>query len=103
MTPEEQATIKEHLRQVAEILYKNTPSAELTRFETIELSVREHLQETVAPEISNLSWCAFPCPEHGAGLVQIGALDKRLTAARVLTALLLVFSLLFIPLHRAIA
>ena len=53
MTPEEQATIKEHLRQVAEILYKNTPSAELTRFETIELSVREHLQEKVAPEISN--------------------------------------------------
>ncbi len=27
-----------------------------------------------------------PCPEHGAGLVQIGALDKRLTAARGLTA-----------------
>ncbi len=53
MTPEEQATIKEHLRQVAGILYKNTPSAELTRFETIELSVTEHLQETVAPEISN--------------------------------------------------
>ena len=25
------------------------------------------------------SWSAFPCPEHGAGLVQIGALDKRLT------------------------
>ena len=28
------------------------------------------------------SCCAFPCPEHGAGLVQIGALDKRLTATR---------------------
>ena len=53
MTPEEQATVKENLRQVAEILYKNTSSAELTSFETIELSVREHLQETVAPEISN--------------------------------------------------
>ena len=53
MTPEEQATIKENLRQVAEILYKNTSSAELTSFETIELSVREHLQEIVAPEISN--------------------------------------------------
>ena len=61
MTPEEQATVKEHLRQVAEILYKNTPSAELTRFETIELTVREHLMETVGPEIGNLSWCAFPC------------------------------------------
>ena len=53
MTPEEQAKIKENLRQVAEILYKNTSSAELTSFETIELSIREHLQETVAPEISN--------------------------------------------------
>ncbi len=53
MTPEEQATIKEHLRQVAEILYKNTPSAELTRFETIELTVREHIMETVGPEIGD--------------------------------------------------
>ncbi len=53
MTPEEQATIKEHLRQVAEILYKNTPSAELTRFETIELTIREHIIETVGPEIGN--------------------------------------------------
>ena len=60
MTPEEQAKVKEHLRQVAEILYKETPSDKLTRFETIELSIREHLQETVAPEISNFSWCAFP-------------------------------------------
>lgn len=53
MTPEEQATIKEHLKQIAEILYKNTSSKELTSFETIELSIREHLQETVGPEISN--------------------------------------------------
>ena len=53
MTPEEQATIKENLREVAEILYKNTSSKELTSFEKIELSVREQLQETVAPEISN--------------------------------------------------
>ena len=53
MTPEEQTKIKENLRQVAEILYKNTSSAELTSFETIELSITEHLQETVAPEISN--------------------------------------------------
>jgi hypothetical protein len=53
MTPEEQTTIKEQLKQVAEILYKNTSSTELTSFETIELSIREHLQETVGPEISN--------------------------------------------------
>ena len=60
MTPEEQAIIQEKLREVAEILYKNTPSEKLTTFETVELSLREHLLETVAPEIGNLSWCAFP-------------------------------------------
>ena len=53
MTPEEQANIKEHLRKVAEILYKNTRSTELTRFETIELTVREHIMETVGPEIGD--------------------------------------------------
>ena len=53
MTPEEQGKLKEHLRQVAEILYRETTSDKLTRFETIELSIREHLQEIVGPEISN--------------------------------------------------
>ena len=53
MTPEEQAIVKDKLREVAEILYRNTPTAELKTFETIELSVREHLLETVAPEIGN--------------------------------------------------
>lgn len=53
MTPEEQAIVFDKLRQVSEILYRNTPAAELKTFETIELSVREHLLETVAPEIGN--------------------------------------------------
>ena len=53
MTPEEQAIVKDKLREVAEILYRNTPTAKLKTFETIELSVREHLLETVAPEIGN--------------------------------------------------
>ena len=43
MTPEEQAIIYGKLREVAEILYNNTPSEELSTFETIELSIREHL------------------------------------------------------------
>ena len=33
-----------------------------------------------------ISWSAFLSPEHGAGLVQIGALDKRLAKAQVPTA-----------------
>ena len=51
MTPEEQATIDQKLREVAEILYKNTSSEELATFETIELSVRGHLLGKVAPRI----------------------------------------------------
>lgn len=51
MTPEEQLTIDQKLREVAEILYKNTSSEELATFETIELSVRGHLLGKVAPKI----------------------------------------------------
>lgn len=53
MTPAEKATIEEKLKEVAEILYKNTPDEELDTFETIELSVREHILDTVAPTIGN--------------------------------------------------
>ena len=77
MTPEEQATIKENLKQVAEILYKNTSFTEWTSFETIELSIREHLQETVGPEISNLSWCALPCVLRRRGVAPLLQLSKR--------------------------
>ena len=51
MTPEEQATVNQKLKEVAEILYKNTSDEELASFESIELSVREHLLETVAPTV----------------------------------------------------
>ncbi len=50
MTPEEQQKIKINLQEIAEILYKNTPVDNLQSFESVELSVREHLIETVAPE-----------------------------------------------------
>ena len=51
MTPEEQSIVDQKLREVAEILYKNTPSEELATFETIELSLREQLLGKVAPKI----------------------------------------------------
>ncbi len=51
MTPAEKAVVDQKLKEVAEILYNNTPDGELTTFETIELSVREHLLKTVAPRI----------------------------------------------------
>jgi hypothetical protein len=52
MTPEEQQKIKINLQEIAAIFYKNTPGEKLQDFESVELSVREHLIETVAPEIS---------------------------------------------------
>ena len=51
MTPEEQQKIKINLQEIAAIFYKNTPVEKLQDFESVELSVREHLIETVAPEI----------------------------------------------------
>jgi hypothetical protein len=51
MTPKEQTTVAQKLKEVAEILYNNTPGEELNTFETIELSVRDHLLKTVAPTI----------------------------------------------------
>lgn len=53
MTPEEQAEVDRKLKEVAEILYRNTPDEELVTFETIELSVRKQLLKTVAPKIGD--------------------------------------------------
>lgn len=51
MTPEEKRIIQQNLEEVAQILYNNTPDSQLQDFENVELSVREHLMETVAPTI----------------------------------------------------
>jgi hypothetical protein len=53
MTPEEQQKIKINLQAIAEVFYKNTSPDNLKSFESIELTVREYLVETVAPEISS--------------------------------------------------
>jgi hypothetical protein len=53
MTPEQRQKIKINLQEIAEIFYQNTPPDNLQSFESIELTVREHLVETVAPEISS--------------------------------------------------
>ena len=53
MTPEERQKIKINLQEIADILYQNTPLDNLQSFESVELTVREHLVETVAPEISS--------------------------------------------------
>ena len=53
MTPEQRQKIKINLQEIAHIFYQNTPPDNLQSFESIELTVREHLVETVAPEISS--------------------------------------------------
>ena len=53
MTPEEQQKIKINIQEIADILYKNTPLDNLESFESVELSVRKHLMETITPKISN--------------------------------------------------
>jgi len=53
MTPGQRQKIKINLQEIADILYQNTPPDNLQSFESIELTVREHLVETVAPEISS--------------------------------------------------
>lgn len=51
MTPEEQAIVQQKLREVASILYQDTCPDELKTFESVELSARKHLLETIAPQI----------------------------------------------------
>lgn len=53
MTPEESKVLKDHLKAAAAILLNNTPKEELQSFNSIELAVREHLLQEVAPEIGN--------------------------------------------------
>lgn len=52
LTPQQQDTLHEHLRAVAEILYHHTPPEQLTTLEGIELAVRQHLLEAVGPQMA---------------------------------------------------
>ena len=51
MTPQEQKQLQEHLNQIAQILYCNTPSEKLQDFESIEYTVREQILSQVSPII----------------------------------------------------
>jgi hypothetical protein len=51
MTPEDQQRLKAHLKGVAEILYRNTDLTELSKFESIENSLRQKMLKEVGPEL----------------------------------------------------
>ena len=52
MTPEEVEQVQAHIRDIAAILYRNTPDSELTNLETIEKSVRRQVLEHISPNIA---------------------------------------------------
>jgi hypothetical protein len=51
MTPEEKEAIKAHADAIAAILYKNTDVEALQSLEDIEHVVRQHMLESVAPQV----------------------------------------------------
>lgn len=53
MTPEDQQRLKAHLKEVAEILYRNTEPTELSTFESIEKSLRQKILTEVGPELGS--------------------------------------------------
>ena len=52
MTPEEQKRLQACINEIAQILYNNTPKAELTTLEAIEKTVRQQMMEYVSPKIA---------------------------------------------------
>ena len=52
MNSSETARVKECVREIAAILYRNTPEEKSQTLEDIEETVRKHLLETVGPEMA---------------------------------------------------
>ncbi len=71
MTPEEKERLAVHIKEIAKILYKNTPPEKIETFEGIEYSVREQVlehffcrrkdrnNERVYPKNKKLYWSNF--------------------------------------------
>jgi hypothetical protein len=53
MTPEDQQQLKAHLKEVAEIIYRNTDPKELSTFESREKSLRQQILKQVEPELAS--------------------------------------------------
>jgi hypothetical protein len=52
ITPKEKQRLQAAVKEIAAILYKNTPSDKLKTLEGIEKTVREQVLENVSPEIA---------------------------------------------------
>jgi hypothetical protein len=53
MIPEDRQRLKAHLKEVAEILYRNTDPTELSSFESIEKSLRQKILAEEGPELGS--------------------------------------------------
>jgi hypothetical protein len=53
MTPKDQKRLKAHLKEVGEILYRNTDSTELSNFESSEKSLRQKILSEVRPGLGS--------------------------------------------------
>jgi hypothetical protein len=52
MTPSDKKLIEAYIKEIAKILYKNTPPEKIETFEGIETAVREQVLEHVSPQIA---------------------------------------------------
>lgn len=52
MTPSEKTRVQECVKELSEILYRNTAPDKCQTLEDIEQAVREHLLESVGPEMA---------------------------------------------------
>ena len=76
MTPSEKARVQECVKELSEILDRNTPSDKCQSLEDIEKEVRKHLLESVVPDLGFVlvrerreSFRAFPSSGFPSGVV----------------------------------
>ena len=55
MTPEDAQKLQDHIRGIAEILYKNPDDSDLVSMEAIEKTVRRQMLENVSPQVAFFS------------------------------------------------
>lgn len=52
MNREEQERLQYHIQEAAKILFEDTPSDQVQDFDSIEMTLRQHILDTVAPDIA---------------------------------------------------
>jgi hypothetical protein len=52
MIPQEQERLQACVTEIAQILYKNTPAAQIATLEAIEKTVRQQIMEHISPKIA---------------------------------------------------